>query len=73
MQIAKSFDKVTLKKMGISALLLLGGTLLTYLSDNLLQLVAAVGIPDEFKPVALAIFTWIINSVKEYLKGNKGV
>lgn len=73
MQVPKSFDKETLKKMGISALLLLGGTLLTYLSDNLLALVGAVGIPNEYKPLVLAAFTWIINSCKEFLKGEEVV
>jgi len=70
-QIKKSFDTVTLKKMGTSALLLVGGALLTYLSDNILQLVGAFGIPDAFMPLVLAVFTWLINAGKEYLKGRE--
>ena len=69
MQLSKRFDQVTLKKMGVSALLLVGGTLLTYLSDNLLQLIGAVGIPDQYKPFAVTAFTWLINTGKEWLKG----
>jgi hypothetical protein len=68
-QIKSAFDPITLRKMGTSALLLLGGTLLTYLSDNLLELITAVGIPDVILPVAVSVFTWLINTVREYLKG----
>lgn len=71
MQIKNTFDVVTLKKMGVSALLLIGGTLLTYVSDNLLQLVGAVGIPDQAKPLVLAMFTWLINAGKEFIKGKQ--
>jgi len=70
-QIKKSFDPITLKKMGMSALLLVGGALLTYLSDNILQLVGAIGIPDAFMPLTLAVFTWLINTGREYLKGRE--
>ncbi|MFA5396850.1 MAG: hypothetical protein WC346_12655 [Methanogenium sp.] len=68
-QIKWSLDLITLKKMGISALLLIGGALLTYVSDNLLQLITAVGIPDAYMPLALASFTWLINAVREIIKG----
>lgn len=71
MQIAKRFDITTLKKMGISALLLVGGVLATYLSDNALKLVGAVGIPDEYKPLVVPAYTWLINSVKEWIKGEE--
>jgi hypothetical protein len=69
MQISKKFDTVTLEKMGVSALLLVAGALITYLSDNLLKLVGAVGIPPEYQPVVLAVSTWTLNSIKEYWKG----
>lgn len=71
MQISKRFDITTLKKMGISALLLVGGVLATYLSDNALKLVGAVGIPDEYKPLVVPAYTWLINSVKEWIKGEE--
>lgn len=71
MQIAKQFDITTLKKMGISALLLVGGVLATYLSDNALKLVGAVGIPDEYKPLVVPVYTWLINTVKEWIKGEE--
>jgi hypothetical protein len=28
-----------------------------------------VGIPDAYKPIVLSVFTWLLNSGKEYLKG----
>lgn len=71
MQIKQQFDSVTLKKMGVSALLLIGGALLTYISDNLLQFIGAVGIPDTWKPFALSLFTWLINAGKEFIKGKE--
>lgn len=71
MQIKNTFDAVTLKKMGVSALLLIGGALLTYISDNLLQLVGAVGIPEQLMPLTLAVFTWLINAGKEFIKGKQ--
>lgn len=70
-QLTKQFDTVTLTKMLISAALLIGGTLLTYVSDNLLQLLGAVGIPDNYKPTAVAVFTWLINTGKEWVKGKE--
>lgn len=70
-QIAWSLDRTTLKKMGISALLLAAGAVLTYLADNGLKLIGAVGIPAEYQPMVLAGFTWAVNSVKEFIKGQE--
>lgn len=72
MQITNSFDSVTLKKMGISAALLAGGAVLTFLADNALKLLGAVGIPPQAQPLALAVFTWLINTAKEWVKGESG-
>lgn len=69
MQIKKQFDGITLKKMGHSALLLASGAVLTYISDNVLQLIGAVGIPDAYKPIVFSVFTWLINTGKEWFKG----
>lgn len=73
MQIAKSFDKVTLKKMGISALLLVGGTILDFLANNLMQLIVGFGIPLEYRPITVSICTWLINTAKEFIKGKEVV
>jgi hypothetical protein len=71
MQIAWQFDKITLKKMGVSALLLVAGAFLTFLADNALKLVGAVGIPPNVQPLVLAAFTWLVNTVKEWIKGQE--
>lgn len=64
-------DKATLIKMAKSAGLLAAGAALTYLADNLLLFIGAVGIPDGYKPLALATFTWVINSIREWIKQQK--
>ena len=44
-QIARRFDAVTLKKIGHSALLLIGGTLTAFVGNNLIALLGATPIP----------------------------
>ena len=71
MQVAKSFDTVTLKKMGHSALLLVAGALTAYLGENLVQFLTAFPIPDSWFPVTFAVATWCVNAVKEWIAGEK--
>ena len=69
-QVKFSFDKETWKKIGKSALLLIGGfiagdggiTLLQHVTD------AELGV---YKVPAVLISTFIINTIREYVKGEK--
>lgn len=70
-QIKNSFDSVTLEKIGKSALLLLAGTFLAFVSDNLVQLLTATGMTKDQLGFAIVLFTLLINTAREYLKGTK--
>lgn len=70
-QLARKFDGITLKKMLVSALLLAGGAALMYVSDNLLRLLGAFGIPDSMKTVVALGLTWFINTVREWWSGEE--
>lgn len=69
-QKAWSFDTVTLIKIGKSALLVLGGTALTFLADNLLQIVGAFNLEKDWAVILVGFMTWLINTVREYIKGS---
>jgi len=71
MQTAWSFDKVTLKKMGISALLLMGGAVLDYIANNLLVLIAGFGIPEGYRPLTISVCTWLVAAGREFIKGKE--
>ena len=68
-QKAFSFDKTTLKKIGKSFLLVLAGTFLTFLTDNLVEVLAAFHLSAEMQVYLVGIFTFTINTVREYIKG----
>jgi len=71
MQIAWKFDKVTLKKMGISALLLMGGAVLDYLANNILVLVTGFGVPEGYRPLTISVCTWLVAAGREFVKGKQ--
>jgi hypothetical protein len=64
MQIAYSFDKETIVKIGKGALIAGGGALAVYI----LQAVAGMDF-GESTPIVVAVCGILINSVKEYVKG----
>ena len=70
-QKAFSWDTVTLKKIGKSALLCIAGVFLAFLSDNLSQLIAATPFTKEQAMYAVGILAWLINAAREYIKGQK--
>ena len=70
-QKAWTLDKVTLKKIGKSALLVLGGTFLSFLSTNMVQIFTAFNSPAEYQVYLAGFFTWAINAVQEYIKGKQ--
>lgn len=70
-QVKFQFDKVTLKKMGKSALLLVAGVLLDFILNNLLTLITGFGIPMEYRPLTVSALTWLINTGKEWVEGEK--
>jgi len=63
-QIAFSFDKESLKKVGKGALIAVGGTLCTYLLENLTSLDFGA-----YTGIVVALMSIIINSIREYIKG----
>jgi hypothetical protein len=64
MQIAYSFDSESLKKIGKGALIAAGGALCTYLLENLSQVNFGA-----YTPILVAVFSILINSVKEHING----
>lgn len=75
MQIAKQFDPTTVKKIAHSALIALGAFAAAFLTVMGMQLQAYLekGVPLDWR-VALAagltaVFSWIIASIKQWLKG----
>lgn len=60
---------MTLRKMGISALLLVGGALLDFLANNLVEFISGVGVPIEYRPVTVSVCTWLVASAREFIKG----
>ena len=68
-QQAWSLDAVTLNKIAKSGLLLLAGGLLTFISDNLLQILAAIHLNSSESAYAVIVFTFLINAVREIIKG----
>ena len=67
-QVKNSLDKVTMKKIGISALLLLGGFIAGDGGVSILQYLinAELGV---WRVPSVLVATFIINTVREYLKG----
>lgn len=63
-QVAGSFDKVTLKKIGKGILITSVGAGLTYLAQYLSS--TDFG---EWTPVAVIVGAMIVNAVREYNKG----
>lgn len=64
MQIKYKFDSVTLKKIGKSAGLLLLGAVATVLQEQVPNIDFG-----SWSPVALAVNTWVINTIGEFIKG----
>lgn len=68
-QIANSFDKASLIKIGKGCLIALGGTLLTYLASNVGAIQEAFAANPVLAAVIGALGSIAINAAKEYLKG----
>ena len=64
MQQKFKFDKETLKKIGLSALLLVAGAGATALQD----LIPTIDF-GQWTPVIFALNTWLINTIREFIKG----
>ena len=77
MQIARSFDAVTLGKMKTSALVATAGWVITVVPVVTLGIEAAIreGRPFDWRtPLAMTVSvigTWCANTAKEWLKGVK--
>ena len=65
-QVAFSFDKATLGKIGRGALIAGGGTAIIYI----LQVISSMDF-GQFTPLAVAIASIGINVCKEYVAGKK--
>lgn len=63
-QVKYSFDKESLIKIGKGALIALGGCLLTYLAEQLPFVDFG-----SYTPVAVSVFSFLINAGKEWIKG----
>lgn len=68
-QKARSFDPITLKKIGRSAILVLAGTFLGFLSTNLIEILGAFNMPAEYQVYIAMFCTWLINTGREFIKG----
>lgn len=68
-QKAFSLDSVTLKKIARSLLMILLATFLTFLTNNLTQIIAAFNIPAEYQVYLVGGFMAVINAIREYIKG----
>jgi hypothetical protein len=69
MQEANSFDRETLKKIGKSFLIVISGTALTFLADNLTQITTGFSLKPEVQVILSGILMLVINASREYLKG----
>jgi len=67
-QIKYSFDPETLKKIGKSALLLVGGYIAGEGGIMILQYLGNMEL-GKYKIPAVLVSTFIINSIREYVKG----
>jgi hypothetical protein len=63
-QVANTFDKITIEKIWKGALIAGGSALLTYI----LQAIAGMDFGD-FTPVVVAVCGILINTVKSYFQG----
>ena len=73
MQKAFSFDKTSLKKIAKSLLMIIAATFLTFLANNLTQIIAAFNIPAEYQVYLSGLFMAIINAIREFIKGTPDV
>lgn len=64
MQEQFKFDTVTLKKIGIGALIAGGGAVLTYIAENLTTLDFGAS-----TPIVVAVLSIAINAAREYING----
>jgi hypothetical protein len=71
-QIKNRFDKETLKKLLKSALLLAGGYIA---GDGGIRIIEIVNNTDlgKYKVPAVIVSTFIINAIREYMKGDPNV
>lgn len=68
-QIANSFDRTSLKKIGKGALIALGSALVAYLANNMDGVAAAFKDSPLLASVVTAFAGIAINAAKEYLAG----
>ena len=67
-QTAFSFDKETIKKIGKSALLLFVG----YGLVAVVEYLGGIEVSDpNIQTILTMISTWLVNTIKEYIKGTK--
>lgn len=69
-QVKNSFDKESLKKIGKSALLLIGGFVVGDGGISILQYITNADLGIYRVPAVLG-FTFLINTVREYMKGKE--
>lgn len=69
-QIKNSFDKESLKKIGKSALLLVGGFVAGDGGVSLLQWVSGAEL-GVYRVPAVLVSTFVINAIREYMKGKE--
>ena len=63
-QVAYSFDKESLKKIGKGMAIAIGGAVITYLAETIPSIDFGV-----YTPLVVALSAILINSAKEYLAG----
>ena len=69
MQIAKTFDRTSLKKIGKGALIAIGSALVAYFANNMDGVAAAFKDSPLLAAVVTAFAGIAINAAKEYISG----
>jgi len=70
-QIAKSWDKITLQKIGKGALIALAGTFVTYLAANVDVIQSAFAQNPVMAALVGAVVSILVNAVQQWLKGEQ--
>ena len=69
LQISKSFDSITLQKIGKGSLIAMGGALATYLAANVDGIASAFSANPILASLVSAGVSILINVINQYLKG----
>jgi hypothetical protein len=65
-----SFDKVTIGKIIKSCWIVLAGTLLSFISNNLTEILGSFSLSANAQVYLAGIFMILINAAREYIKGD---